>query len=87
MKRRQFIALLGSTAAASPLAALAQRASRTQQAGVLIGLAESDPEGQERYAAFQASTKLELVINLKTAKALDLTIPQSMLFRAENIIL
>ena len=31
-------------------------------------------------------TKYEFVIDLKTAKALDMTIPQSMLLRADEVI-
>ena len=36
--------------------------------------------------AVQAPTKYELVINRTTAKALDLTVPQSLIARADELI-
>jgi len=52
VRRRQFITLLGG-AAAWPVTARAQQPARMRRIGVLMGLAESDPEGQSRIAAFR----------------------------------
>jgi putative ABC transport system substrate-binding protein len=53
VKRREVIALLGGAAAAWPFAARAQQPERMRRIGVLMSLAESDPEAQARVAAFR----------------------------------
>jgi putative ABC transport system substrate-binding protein len=52
VRRRDFISLLGTTAAAWPLAAHAQQANRMRKIGVLMGWPENDPEAQSERAAF-----------------------------------
>jgi putative tryptophan/tyrosine transport system substrate-binding protein len=69
--------------------------------GCLLSYAANDPESYKRVAVYvdkllkgakpadlpvEQPTKFEFVINLKTAKQIGLTIPQSVLYRADKVI-
>jgi putative tryptophan/tyrosine transport system substrate-binding protein len=52
MRRREFISLIGGSAAAWPLMARAQQADTVRRIGVLTNLSKDDPEGRARDDAF-----------------------------------
>jgi putative ABC transport system substrate-binding protein len=53
MRRREFISLVGGVGAGWPLTVRAQQGERMRRIGVLMSLAESDPEAQARVTAFR----------------------------------
>jgi|ERR1700730_1534602 putative ABC transport system substrate-binding protein len=55
MKRRDFIAFLGSVAIAVPSSAAAQSSGRSPKIGILVGQAASDPEWVARFRIFTKS--------------------------------
>ena len=52
LRRREFVALLGSVAAAWPLAARAQQSDRVRRIGIFLPVAADHPEFQARVGAF-----------------------------------